>query len=101
MFASISDDHRFRTLVSAAALVIIVQGLQAAAGVLDPLLMAAVVVACAAPLQQRLRRRGLGRGAAKAVTALTVVLGLVAFAVLIGYAAKALVETVPRYQDRL
>ena len=101
MFASISDDRRFRTLVSAAALVVIVQGLQAAAGVLDPLLMAAVVVACAAPLQQRLRRRGLGRGAAQAVTALTVVLGLVAFAVLIGYAAKALVETVPRYQDRL
>ena len=61
MFASISDDRHLRTLVSAAAVVVLVQGLQAAAGVLNPLLLAAVVVACAAPLQQRVRRRGVGR----------------------------------------
>jgi AI-2 transport protein TqsA len=101
MLDTVTSEERFRFLVSAAALVIIVGGLRAAAGVLDPLLMAGVVVACAAPLQEQLRRRGLPRGWAMAVTAIAVVLALLAFVVLIGYAGKALVDTVPRYQDRL
>ena len=94
-------DARFRALLGAAAIVIIVGGLRAVSEVLDPLLMAGVVVACAAPLQESLRRRGLPRPWAMAVTALTVVLVMLAFVALLGYAAKALVETVPQYQDRL
>ena len=91
----------YRALLGAAALVIIVAGLRAVSKVLDPLLMAGVVVACAAPLQEQLRRRGLPRVWAMAVTALMVTLVLLAFIALFGYAAKALVETVPQYQDRL
>jgi AI-2 transport protein TqsA len=101
MLGTVTSEERFRFLVSAAAVVVIIGGLRSAAGVLDPLLMAGVVVACAAPLQERLRRRGLPRGWAMAVTAITVVLALLAFVVLLGYAGKALVDTVPRYQDRL
>ncbi len=101
MLDTVTSEERFRFLVSAAAVVVIIGGLRSAAGVLDPLLMAGVVVACAAPLQEQLRRRGLPRGWAMAVTALTVVLALLAFVVLLGYAGKALVDTVPRYQDRL
>jgi AI-2 transport protein TqsA len=101
MLATITNETRLRALLGAAALVVIVGGLRAAASVLDPLLMAGVVVACAAPLQEQLRRRGLSRGWAMAATAIAVILGLLAFVGLIGYAAKALVDTVPRYQDRL
>lgn len=96
-----TTDARFRALLSAAAVVVIIGGLRSVAGVLDPLLMAGVVVACAAPLQAQLRRRRIPRGWAMAITGLTVVFALLAFVVLIGYAGKALVDTVPRYQDRL
>jgi predicted PurR-regulated permease PerM len=63
--------------------------------------MAGVVVACAAPLQEQLRRRGLTKGWAMAITSVSVVVALLAFVALVGYAAKALVDTVPRYQERL
>ena len=94
-------DRRTRLLLSAASLIVLIAGLRAAAGVLNPLLMAAVVVSCAVPLQERLRSRGLPQGLALTLTALTVVGGTLAFGSLIGYAGTALVQTVPQYQDRL
>lgn len=96
-----SQELRFRALIGAAAVVIVVAGLRAAAPVLNPLLMSAVVVACAWPLQHSLRRRGLGPRLAMTTTVVVVLLGLVAFGAVIGYAAKALVATVPQYQERL
>ena len=101
MSPSVASDSRLRFLLGAAAVVVIAAGLRSAAGVIDPLLMAGVVVACAAPLQEQLRRRGLSKGWAMAITSVTVVVALVAFVALVGYAAKALVDTVPRYQERL
>ena len=94
-------DRRTQLLLSAAALIVIIAGLRSAAGVLDPLLMAAVFVACAVPLQDRLRARGLAPWLALTLTALSVVGGTLAFGGIIGYAATALVQTVPQYQDRL
>ena len=67
MLDSITADTRLRTLLSAAAPVISVAGLRAVSELLDPLLMAGVVVACAAPLEEQLRRRGLPRVLATAV----------------------------------
>lgn len=101
MIGSVTSDSRFRTLLGAAAIVVIIGGLRSAAGVLNPLLLAGVVVACAAPLQDQLRRRGLGKGWALAITSIGVFVGLLSFVALVGYAAKALVDTVPHYQDRL
>jgi predicted PurR-regulated permease PerM len=94
-------EFRYRALKSAAAVVIVVAGLRAAASVLNPLLMSAVVVACAVPLQNRLRQRGWGPRLAMTSTVLAVVTGLLLFGTLLGYAAKKLVATVPQYQDRL
>lgn len=94
-------DRRTQLLVSAASLVVIVAGLRSAAGVLNPVLMAAVFVACAVPLQDHLRARGLPLWLALTLTALSVVGGALAFGGIIGYAATALVQTVPQYQDRL
>jgi AI-2 transport protein TqsA len=94
-------DRRTQLLLSAAAVVVIVNGMREAAGVLDPLLMAAVLVCCAVPLQDGLRQRGMPKGLALTLTALAVVGGTLAFGGIIGYAAKALVQTVPQYQDRL
>ncbi len=94
-------DRRTQLLLSGAAVVVIVAGLRAAAGVLDPILMAAVIVACAAPLRHRLQARGFPGWLAMTVTALAVVGGTLAFGGVVGYAAKALVEAVPQYQDRL
>jgi AI-2 transport protein TqsA len=96
-----SVNLRYRALLGAAAVVVVVAGLRAAASVLNPLLMSAVVVACAVPLQNTLRRRGWGPRLAITATILAVLAGLVAFGAVIGYAAKALVATVPQYQDRL
>lgn len=101
MLSSLTGDHRFRVIVSAAAVVIIAQGLREAAAVLNPILMAGVVVACAAPLNERLLRRGLGRGVSMTLTSLTVVMGLLAFIGLIGYAGRALVQWIPQYQEQL
>jgi predicted PurR-regulated permease PerM len=101
MSHSVASDARLRFLLGAAAVVVIAGGLRSAAGVIDPLLMAGVVVACAAPLQEQLRRRGLTKGWAMAITSVSVVVALLAFVALVGYAAKALVDTVPRYQERL
>lgn len=94
-------DRRTQLLLSGAAVVVIVAGLRAAAGVLDPILMAAVIVACAAPLRHRLQARGVPGWLAMTVTALAVVGGTLGFGGIVGYAAKALVEAVPQYQDRL
>jgi len=101
MSHSVASDSRLRLLVGAAAIVVIAGGLRSAAGVIDPLLMAGVVVSCVAPLQEQLRRRGLTKGWAMAVASISVVITLLAFVGLVGYAAKALVDTVPRYQERL
>lgn len=95
------DVRRYRALLAAAAGVIVVAGLKAAASVLDPILMSAVVVACAVPLQNKLRRRGWGPRVAMTATVLAVLAGLLLFGGIIGYAAKAMVAIVPQYQDRL
>ena len=94
-------DRRTQLLLSAASLIVLITGLREAASVLNPMLMAAVVVCCAVPLQETFRARGLGQGLALTLTALTVVGGTLAFGGLIGYAGTALVQTVPQYQDRL
>lgn len=101
MPADPSLNLRYRALLGAAAVVVVVAGLRAAASVLNPLLMSAVFVACAVPLQNSLRRRGWGPRLAIAATVVAVLLGLVAVGAVIGYAAKALVATVPQYQERL
>lgn len=101
MPADPSVNLRYRALIGAAAVVVVVAGLRAAASVLNPLLMSAVFVACAVPLQNTLRRRGWGPRLAIAATVVAVLLGLVAVGAVIGYAAKALVATVPQYQERL
>ena len=101
MSTVVTLDARTRTLLAAAATVIVVAGLKAAASVLDPILMSAVVVACAVPLQNKLRTKGWGPRLAMAATVIAVLVGLLAFGGIIGYAAKALVAIVPQYQDRL
>ena len=78
MLDSITADTRLRTLLSAAAPVISVAGLRAVSELLDPLLTAGVVVACAAPLQEQLRCRGLPFWAT-AVTSLMVTLMLLTY----------------------
>jgi hypothetical protein len=57
-----------------------------------------VVVACAVPLG---RRDNAACRDSLTLTALTVVGGTLAFGGIIGYAAKALVQTVPQLRDRL
>lgn len=101
MTSTPAADPRFKALLSTAAIILIIQGLQSAAGVLDPMLMAGVVVICVSPLQRWLRARGLGPGTTMAITATSVVLALLAFGGLLGYAVTALVQLVPRYQDQL
>ena len=55
---------------------IVVAGLKAAASVLDPILMSAVVVACAVPLQNKLRTKWWGPRLAMAATVIAVLVGL-------------------------
>lgn len=97
---ALGEDARLRGLLGLAAVLVIIQGLRELASVIDPLLMATVVVMCVQPLQRRLRKLGWGPRLALtgAVGTMFAILG--AFAALLGYAAAALVRTVPQYQDR-
>jgi AI-2 transport protein TqsA len=88
-----------RILVVAAALVIVVAGLQAARQIISPILLGAFVAILATPLEDRLLRRGWPRVAAMATTITVVALILVAFVVASAVAVLELGRRLPAYQD--
>ena len=90
-----------RYLRLTAYVVIIGIGIKAAAGVLNSLLLAAMLTIAVTPMYERLRRRGIPTWAAITVTTL-ILLGVVAaLIVFLGISTTRLVQTVPAYEPKV
>jgi predicted PurR-regulated permease PerM len=94
------SDRRYRVLVSVAALVIIAAGIREAAPVLDSILLAGLLAMAVVPAFDDLRRRGVSKGVAAAVTTLMLAIVVIALAGFLGVAATRLVRALPAYQDK-
>jgi AI-2 transport protein TqsA len=90
-----------RLLLAGACLVVIVSGLQAAAPVVNPLLLATLIVPMVLPLQQALIRRGMSRAVSVAITVLVLIIGLVAVVGFVGTSVAEMATHLPTYAPRL
>jgi predicted PurR-regulated permease PerM len=94
------SDRRYRVLVSVAALVIIAAGIREAAPVLDSILLAGLLAMAVVPAFDDLRRRGVSKGVAAALTTLMLAIIVLALIGFLGVAATRLVRALPTYQDK-
>ena len=94
------SDRWYRPLVATAAFVIIAAGIRTAAPVLNSILLAALLAVAVLPTFDGLRRRGVSKGVAVALTTLLLVAVVLALIGFLGVAGTRLVQTLPRYQDK-
>lgn len=87
-----------RILFGGACAVILIAGMRAVAGLLNPVLMAGFLALLLQPLLHRLRRLG---GAAVAIIILAVILGGLALAGFVGMSIRQLALELPRYRTQL
>src|ERR671914_2549169 len=94
------SDGRFRLLIGTAAFVIIAAGIQQAAELLNSILLAMLLTVAVLPAFEALRRRGVPKGLAVALT--TLLLGGVVLALLgiLGLSGTRLIQVLPEYQNR-
>jgi predicted PurR-regulated permease PerM len=90
-----------RAILLLAAFVIVLAAMKLAAPVLVPLFVAACIAAAMMPVVTVLRRRGMKRYLAVAITTVAVLAGLVAFGVLVGVAIGDLTESLPKLETAL
>jgi AI-2 transport protein TqsA len=88
-------------LLGMACVVIVVSGLRAAAGILNPMLMAGFLALLFQPLTRNLRRWGLAGGAAVALVVLAVVMAGLLLVAFVGVSLRQLALQMPQYGDRL
>jgi len=89
------------TLIHLAAFVVIIAGLNAAATVIVPVLMAAFLTIVSLQPLAWLRRRRVPSGVAVALVVLTELALIGVGAALVGTSASAFADVAPRYQERL
>ncbi len=94
------SDQRYRLLIGTAAFVIIAAGIREAAPVLDSILIAALLAIAIVPAFDDLRRRGVSKGLAAALTTLLLAVLVLALLGFLGVAATRLVRALPGYQDK-
>ena len=92
-------DQRYRLLIGTAAVVIIAAGVRHAAPVLNSILLAALLWVAVVPAFDGLRRRGVSKALAVALTTLLLVLIVLAMLGFVGVAGTRLVRVLPQYQD--
>jgi AI-2 transport protein TqsA len=94
------SDRRFRWMIGTAAFVIIAAGIRQAAELLNSILLAMLLIVTVLPAFEALRRRGVPKGLAVALT--TLLLGGVVLALLgiLGLSGTRLIQVLPQYQDR-
>jgi AI-2 transport protein TqsA len=90
-----------RYLRLGAYFVIIGIGIKAAAGILDSLLLAAMLTVAVTPVYERVKGRGGSNGVAITATTLTLLVVVVALIGFLGLTATRLVQTVPAYEARV
>jgi predicted PurR-regulated permease PerM len=90
-----------RTFLISAAVVIIIIGMQAAAGVVNTLLLTMLFATIVSPLVQWLERKGLGRGSAVLIVVLMILLVGVVVMALLWAALPRLMHRLPAYGQML
>jgi AI-2 transport protein TqsA len=93
-------DRGYRLLIGTAAFVIIAAGIRQAAPLLNSILLAMLLVVAVVPAFEALRRRGMSRGLAAALTTLLLAVVVLALLGFIGVAGTRLVQVLPGYQDK-
>jgi predicted PurR-regulated permease PerM len=88
-------------LVGGAAVVVLTAGLRAAAGVLNPILMAGFLALLLQPLVRRLNRLGVAGGGAVAVVVFALVLFGLALAGFVGISLRQVAVEIPAYSAQL
>lgn len=88
-------------LLGAACVVIVVSGLRAAAGMLNPMLMAGFLALLFQPLTRKLRRWGVAGGLAVGLVVLAVVLAGLLLVAFVGVSLRQLALQLPQYADSL
>lgn len=94
------SDRWYRLLIGTAAFVIIAAGIRQAAPVLDSILLAMLLAVAVEPAFDALRRRGVSKGLAVALTTLLLAGVVVALLGFLGVAGRQLVQVLPGYQDK-
>lgn len=100
------DLARFRRgplpyLVGGGALVLLIAGMRAASGILNPVLMAAFLALLLQPLTARLRRWGLAGGLAVALVVLAVVVSGLLLVAFVGVSLREFALRIPAYREDL
>ena len=90
-----------RVVVIGAGIVIIAAGMKATATVVNLVLLSVLLAATLSPVPVLLSKRGIGRGAAIAITALGALVGGVALIVLLARSMSRLSADLPTYQASL
>lgn len=88
-------------LLGAACAVLIIAGLRAASGMLNPVLLAGFLALLLQPLTRRLRRWGVAGGAAVAMVVLAVVLAGVTMVAFVGVSLRQIALDFPAYRVKL
>jgi predicted PurR-regulated permease PerM len=88
-------------LLGGACVVIVVAGLRAASGILNPMLMAGFLALLFQPLTRRLRRWGVAGGLAVTLVVLAVVLAGLLLVAFVGVSLRQLALQMPQYGERL
>jgi len=88
-------------LVGAAAVVIILAGMKAGAGLLNQVLLALLLSMCIIPLPAWLIKKGMSRGLAIAISLVLILIGGLGFSALLAQSISEVVDSFPKYQDKL
>jgi AI-2 transport protein TqsA len=94
-------DQRQHALLTIAALVVIGYGIRAAASLLQSLLLALLLTVAVLPAFETLRRRGVSKGIATALTSVLLVLIAVALLGFLAVSGTQLVQVLPTYQEKV
>lgn len=90
-----------RMLLAGACCVIIIAGLKEAAPVVNPLLLALLIVPMILPVQQWLIRHRVSRPIATAITVLILLLGLIGVVLFVGTSVAEMARRLPMYAPKL
>jgi len=97
----ISMTPLLRLLLAGACSVIIITGLKSAAAVVNPLLLALLIVPMILPVQQWLVRRGVSRPIATALTVILLLAGLIGVILFVGTSVAEMASHLPSYAPKL
>ena len=88
-------------LIAGAAIVIIIAGLRAGAGLINQILMSFLLAICISPLPEWLSRKGLSKSLSIAISLIIILVGGFLTIVLLANSISGLVDSFPAYQQKL